>query len=154
MNLLTMNLTASWKRSEVSSGGRPNTRQPSRLWLLLLAEAFLTGCAVGPDYKRPEAITIPTAYTGATNGWKVAEPRGQLPKGDWWEIFGDPELNTLEGQASTANQKLKAAVARFDEARAEMDVARAGLFPHVELPGSAIRQRVSPNAAGDRKSVV
>jgi multidrug efflux system outer membrane protein len=53
---------------------------------------LLAGCAVGPDYKRPEATTIPAAYagvtnTGATNGWKVAQPQGQLPKGNWWEDF-------------------------------------------------------------------
>ncbi len=112
---------------------------------------LLAGCAVGPDYKRPGATTIPAAYTGttntgATNGWKVAQPQGQLPKGDWWKIFGDPELNDLEVQAANANQQLKVAVAQFAEARAEMDVTRAGLFPNVAVSGSATRQRTSPNA--------
>ena len=114
--------------------------------LPLVALAFLAGCAVGPDYKRPEATTIPPAYAGATNGWKVAEPQAQVPKGNWWEIFGDTELSDLESQAATANQQLKAAVARFAEARAQIDVARSGLFPNVTVSGSATRQRTSPNA--------
>src|SRR5947208_3421170 len=80
--------------------------------------ALAAGCAVGPDYKRPEATTMPTAYAGATNEWKVAEPQAHLPKGNWWEIFGDPELNRLETDAAAANQELKAAVASFDHARA------------------------------------
>src|SRR6266702_4697558 len=123
--------------------------------LFFVALALLTGCAVGPDYKRPEATTIPAAYIGATNvvttdteatnGWKVAQPQAQLPKGNWWEVFGDAELNELEGQASVANQQFKIAVARLAEARAQMDVTRAGLFPNVSLSGSYTRQRSSAN---------
>jgi multidrug efflux system outer membrane protein len=101
---------------------------------------------VGPDYKRPDATTIPAAYAGATNGWKIAQPQAQLPKGNWWEMFGDPQLNTLETDAAAANQQLKAAVQRFAEARATMDVARSGLFPNIGLSPSATRERVSPNA--------
>jgi outer membrane protein, multidrug efflux system len=118
--------------------------------------ALLAGCAVGPDYKRPAATTIPGAYTGATNvfstsvdatnSWKIAKPQAQIPKGKWWEIFGDGELNDLENQACAANQQLKVAVARLAEARAQMDVTRAGLFPNVSASGSFVRQRVSPNA--------
>lgn len=132
---------------------------PVRFWILglpLAVVAFLAGCAVGPNYKRPLATTIPAAYagatnvvatdSGATNGWKVAQPQAQFPKGDWWEIFGDSELNDLEHQASAANQQLKVAVARLAEARAQMDVTRAGLFPNVSLSGSYTRQRSSPNA--------
>src|SRR2546425_2911638 len=125
----------------------------SRLGFSLVALVLVAGCAVGPDYKRPEATTIPASYTGATasyagatNGWKVAEPQAQIPKGNWWEIFGDAELNELESQASAANQQLKIAVARFAEARALMDVTRAGLFPNISLSGSYSRQRPSANA--------
>jgi len=127
----------------------------SAFGLRVSALALLVGCKVGPDYKRPEATTIPTAYTGATNVvstdsgatnvWKVAQPQAQLPKGNWWEIFGDADLNDLERQASAANQQLKVALARLDEARAQMDVTRAGLFPNISLSGSYTRQRTSPN---------
>ncbi|HUI08116.1 MAG TPA: efflux transporter outer membrane subunit [Verrucomicrobiae bacterium] len=106
----------------------------------------LTGCAIGPDYRRPQAMaTMPAAYAGATNEWKVAEPRAHLPKGNWWEMFGDEELDRLETEATAANQELKAAAARFDEARAIADAARSGLFPHVNLSPSATRQGVSGN---------
>jgi len=139
MKPLARNLWKSWKSL------------PACLRIPLAALVFLAGCAVGPDYKRPEATTIPAAYagvtnTGATNGWKVAQPQGHLPKGNWWEVFGDPELNALEVQAAAANQQLKIAVARFAEARAQMDVTRSGLFPNIALSGSAIRQRDSPNS--------
>src|SRR5258708_28299351 len=125
----------------------------SRLGFSLVALAVVAGCAVGLDYKRPEATTIPTSYAwaaasyaGATNGWKVAEPHGQLPKGNWWEIFGDTELNEFENQAAAANQQLKIAVARFDEARAQMDATRAGYFPDLSVSASYTRQRNSANA--------
>ena len=152
-------------RTYLTAGRKADSLWPVSLGCSLLAMMFLTSCTVGPDYKRPEATTIPAAYTGAgnagetnagvtnaapnstgaTNGWKVAEPQAQLPKGNWWEIFGDPELNTLEQRAGSANQQLKAAVASFTESRAQMDITRAGLFPSVDLSGSAIRQRISPN---------
>src|ERR1700744_545508 len=96
----------------------------SRLKLLgppFAALALLGGCMVGPDYKKPEATTIPPAYAGATNGWKIAQPQAQFSKGVWWEVFGDPKLDTLEAGPAAANQQLKAAVARFTEARAAMD---------------------------------
>jgi outer membrane protein, multidrug efflux system len=108
--------------------------------------ALLAGCAVGPDYRRPEAATMPAAYAGASGGWKIAQPRGQFPKGDWWEIFGDHGLNALEAQASAANQELKAAAERFAQARAALDITRAGLFPNLALSDPYTRQRVSPNA--------
>jgi len=141
-------LNESWTQRGFLSGecSVSGARLLSFFALSLTALALLAGCAVGPDYKRPEATTIPADYAGTTNGWKVAQPQGQLPKGNWWEIFGDPELSALEVQASTANQQLKVAVAQFAEARATMDVTRAGLFPNVAISGSAIRQGDSANA--------
>jgi multidrug efflux system outer membrane protein len=133
MNQRTTGLNKSWKQSGFLSGesSRKGARWLSHLGLSLVTLTYFTGCAVGPDYKRPEAAVIPAAYAGATNGWKVAQPQGELPKGNWWEIFCDPELITLEVQAANANQ---------------MDVTRAGLFPNVALFGSATRQQTSPNA--------
>ncbi|HEY2083276.1 MAG TPA: hypothetical protein VGI88_10860, partial [Verrucomicrobiae bacterium] len=132
------------------SEGRPNAEvrkiSVARVWFGLLVLAVLAGCKVGPDYKRPQVTTIPTAYTGATNvvgaagnttnAWKVAQPQAQLPKGNWWEIFGDAKLNELESQSSAANQQLKIAVSRLAEARAQMNVTRAGLFPNITGGGS------------------
>ncbi|MGA2604643.1 MAG: efflux transporter outer membrane subunit [Verrucomicrobiia bacterium] len=112
------------------------------VWMI----ALMAGCAVGPDYNRPEAVaTMPATYAAATNGWKIAEPRAHLPKGSWWEVFGDERLNELETQATAANQQLKAAVASFDQARAIADVTRSQLFPQIGISPSATGHRNSAN---------
>ena len=113
--------------------------------IMMLIAMVLAGCAVGPDYQRPEATTIPPAYTGVSDEWKIAAPQAHLPKGNWWEIFGDPELNHLEAEAAEANQDLKAAYARFNQARAVADVARSGLFPRLGASFLPIEQRDSEN---------
>jgi multidrug efflux system outer membrane protein len=118
----------------------------SATFIVLLATVLLAGCAVGPDYQRPQAVAaMPGAYASATNDWKLAEPRADLPKGEWWKMFGDEDLNRLEAGAAAANQKLKSAVARFDEARATTEATRSGLFPQVNLSPVATRQGVSQN---------
>ena len=128
---------------------------PGRFGLTIaLTAALLTGCKVGPDYKRPEPTSIPAAYTGATNVvatdstniWRIAHPQAQFPKGNWWEVFGEPELSELERQAFAANQELKVAVSRLSEAQAQVNVARAGLFPNISASGSFVHQRTSANA--------
>ena len=114
--------------------------------LIMMATVMvMTGCALGPDYQRPEATTIPTAYTGVSDEWKVAVPQAHLPKGNWWEIFGDPELSRLETEAAEANQDLKAAYARFTQARAVADVARSGLFPRLGVSFLPVGQYDSEN---------
>ena len=151
MNLPAMNLAERGKWPGILSA--KSSRAPAGLLiclgLLIIIQAFVTGCAVGPDYKRPEATTVPGAYSVATiatsSDWKVAEPKGQLPKGDWWKMFNSPELNDLETEAANANQNLKAAVDRFDESRAQLNITRAGLLPSIDFAGSATRQRTSPN---------
>ena len=54
-----------------------------------LVMMLVFGCAVGPDYQRPDATVIPEAYVGPGLDWKIAVPGAHLPKGNWWEIFGD-----------------------------------------------------------------
>jgi|SRR5579862_4296537 len=126
------------------------TGAPSLAMAVMLA--LLAGCAVGPDYNRPAATShIPDVYAGATNQWKIAEPQAHLPKGNWWEIFRDAELNRLETDAATANQQLKAAIASFDQARALTDVSRSGLFPHIGIDATATRQGDSLNRPIDGK---
>jgi multidrug efflux system outer membrane protein len=106
----------------------------------------MSGCTtVGPNYKRPEATTVPSAYTGVSDEWKVAVPQAHLPKGKWWEIFGDPELSRLEAEAAEANQDLKAAYARFNQARAVADVVSSGLFPRLGGSFQAVEQLDSEN---------
>ncbi len=129
-------------RADMKSGpaGWGRAGWPIALGLL----AAIAGCAVGPDYKRPTA-PVPEAFSGETNIWKVAEPQAHLPKGNWWEIFNDEGLSRLELEAAAANQELKTAIAVFEQARAFVDVSRAGLFPHVGLNPSFTRERDSAN---------
>jgi NodT family efflux transporter outer membrane factor (OMF) lipoprotein len=100
---------------------------------------------VGPDYQAP-TNSIPAEYKGAKLGnWKTGQPLDNVPKGNWWTVFNDTNLNALELQASRANEQLKAAVARVDQARATARVARADLLPTLSLDPSFNRQRYSPN---------
>jgi multidrug efflux system outer membrane protein len=113
--------------------------------IAMLIAMAMSGCTVGPKYQRPEATTIPSAYTGVSDEWKIAVPQAHLPKGKWWEIFGDPELSRLETEAAEANQDLTAAYARFNQARAVADVARSGLFPRLSASFQPVEQLDSEN---------
>ena len=95
------------------------------------AVTLLTGCAVGPNYVRPTVIT-PEAYK-EVDGWKVAQPKDEVIRGAWWEIFGDPQLNALEAQVDISNQNLVVAEATYRQARALVREARASYFPTVTL---------------------
>jgi multidrug efflux system outer membrane protein len=123
----------------------------------LAAVLFLAGCKVGPDYHRPAPLgtnAMPSAFAGAgTNAgeWKPAEPKASFPRGAWWQVFGDPDLNRLMLLAETNNQQLKAAVARFAEAQATVRITRAGLLPQLNFDPSYTRQRTSYNAPQNGK---
>ncbi len=99
----------------------------------VLAVAGLAGCAVGPDYQRPDVAT-PLAYKEvpvAAEGWLPAAPADALERGPWWQLFGDAGLNPLVEQVEVSNQNIAAAVAAYDQARALVGQQRAGLFPSV-----------------------
>ena len=95
-------------------------RRPSSI-LLVISIPLLAGCAVGPNYKRPQAA-VPTQ-------WTVAPTRGtetKLPETDeWWASFQDPELNSLVERSASRNLDLKLALERVQEARAARGVGRA-----------------------------
>jgi hydrophobe/amphiphile efflux-1 (HAE1) family protein/NodT family efflux transporter outer membrane factor (OMF) lipoprotein len=113
------------------------------LWSPLSAQAGRL--TIGPDYKQP-TNSFPENYKAVELGqWKEGRPLDNVPKGNWWEVFGDTNLNNLESQALQASQSLKAAVARLEQARATARVARADLLPSLNLDPSFVRQRYSPN---------
>jgi len=99
--------------------------------------ALLSGCAVGPDYRRP-AVDTPAAYKEA-EGWKSAQPRDEAARGKWWQVYGDPELNALVEQVQVSNQNVIAAAAQVRQAQALLGVARAGYFPTLSGDLSASR---------------
>jgi outer membrane protein TolC len=103
----------------------------------------LAACAVGPKYKTP-AVPAPPAYKEIGN-WKTAQPSDQNLGGEWWEIFQDSQLNTLEQQINVSNQNLKAAVAQYQQARAALRYARADYYPTVSTAPSATREKSSDN---------
>ena len=113
--------------------------------------AFLAGCSVGPKYARP-AVATPPLYKESppqsfqeASIWKPAQPADQELRGKWWEIFGDPDLNALEEQVTVSNQDLKAAEARFREARAMVSFNRASEFPTIAVGPSASYVKDSDN---------
>ena len=120
------------------------------------------GCAVGPDYHRPApTLNQPLAGTfsdDSTNQvvWKIAEPSANVPRGEWWRIFDDAELNRLENLAMTNNQNLAAAAARFQESRLLVASARSQFFPQLTLGGTPNgdlnRQRTSYNQPNSGQS--
>ncbi len=114
-----------------------------RVLLVAAASAAVCGCAVGPRYHRPDAPTTPAWQVEAP--WRASAPRDGLPKGQWWSVFQDPELDRLESTALAANQSLKIAAARYDQSRALATLAIAALFPQVGVSPSAARQRLSGN---------
>jgi multidrug efflux system outer membrane protein len=117
-----------------------------RIAQALALAALGAGCAVGPNYVKP-TTTAPATYksTNDLGAWKEAQPLDNVPKGTWWEIFGDETLNDLQRRADAANQELKAAAARVEQARATARVARSELLPTLDANPSWTRQRYSPN---------
>lgn len=89
----------------------------------------LSACAVGPDYVRPE-VAQPAAFKEA-NGWKTAQPNDAALRGKWWEIYGDPLLNSLQEQVTTSNLSLAQAEAAYRQALALVQSARSEYFPTV-----------------------
>ena len=114
--------------------------------LLLTAGSLVAGpLTVGPDYRRP-TNSVPEKFKAESLGdWKQGHPLDHVPKGAWWEVFGDDLLNDLERRATESNQDLKAAIARVDQARASARVARGELLPSLDVNPSWKRDRFSPN---------
>jgi NodT family efflux transporter outer membrane factor (OMF) lipoprotein len=123
-----------------------------RLWPVSLVAILLTGCMVGPKYHRPAAPTapaykeIPPDSFKESDQWKTAKPMADTLRGKWWEIFQDPPLNVLEEQVTTGNLNLKAAEARFLQARTMVKYNRAAEFPLVSTAPSIANLRESPNS--------
>jgi len=116
------------------------------LSLVVIANAGLAGCLVGPDYHRPAAI-VPVAYKEAP-GWTEAAPADGIPKGDWWTLYGDPDLNRLEPLVAVSNQTLAADYAAYQQALEIVAETQGGLYPTVGLTGSATRAAQGNGGSG------
>ncbi|MEO6005792.1 MAG: TolC family protein, partial [Opitutus sp.] len=104
------------------------------LYLLLASTSAALGAlpAVGPNYARPSAA-VPAEFRDAdqTLAWKTAEPADAFARGEWWQLFSDTALNDLETRALSANQDLRGAAARVEQARAAAGIARGSYWPDV-----------------------
>lgn len=113
-----------------------------KILLVAVAGAIaISGCSLAPEYKVPDAPS-PSAYK-ESDPWQLAVPADHVPRGNWWESFGDPELNKLEARIESGNFDLAAAVARYDFARAFAQELGSGLFPDVSVGANATRNRQS-----------
>jgi NodT family efflux transporter outer membrane factor (OMF) lipoprotein len=107
--------------------------------------ALLAACSFAPEYHEP-AEPSPAAFKEVAAGdWKPAEPADAAPRGAWWTEFSNAELDALEDRVTSANQDLKGAVARYQQARAAARVARADLFPNINANAGAIREQAARN---------
>ncbi len=104
---------------------------------------FAAGCTVGPKYQRPSA-PVPGKWD-VSEPWRESAPKDGVPKGEWWNVFQNDELSALEKQALDANQTIKVAVARLEQARAAASLQIATQFPNLAAEPQAERQRLSGN---------
>jgi outer membrane protein TolC len=83
-----------------------------RLCPVVVMLVLLAGCMVGPKYQKPPVPVTPAFKEPApdsfkeseTDEWKRSHPNADALRGNWWEIFGDPQLNALEQQVTVSNQ--------------------------------------------------
>jgi multidrug efflux system outer membrane protein len=125
-------------KGEYRSAQHEGSPVSARNWRAVGATLMLAGCMVGPDYQRP-TVDMPAAYPDpATVAAPVATARA-----DWWKLFDDPTLNELIATALANNTDVLRAVARIEEADANLRAVNASLFPEIDLNGAAVRSASS-----------
>src|SRR6195952_4346158 len=130
--------------------GRPARRGIDMLLrtAIVLSLLALTGCMVGPKYHNP----VPPVPASFKEGGTPDSGIPDIAYSDWWRVFSDPELGRLEAEADAANQDIKLAVARVDQAEAGAKYARSFLFPVVSIGASASRTREAQNRPNSSNS--
>ncbi|KWF61284.1 RND transporter [Burkholderia pseudomultivorans] len=128
----------------------PRAVRPLSAAVAVATAVLLAGCAVGPDYHRPDT-SIPAAFKEAPAGWKVAQPADRADRGPWWTVYNDPQLNALIDKLNASNQTIAQSAAAYRQARALVTEARAAYFPTVGLSASGSRSR-TPRASSSSSS--
>lgn len=124
----------------MNEGGKSRLHGRQRQLAVLCVAASLSGCATRP----PQVLTpqlVPKTFVG-----HIAAPAPVWPRSGWWQGFGTPELSRLIGLAQTNNRDLAVAAARLREARAEVTIQRAALFPSIDGEAHANRTGVGRSA--------
>lgn len=133
------------KMPDVSMTSSPSSLLKRSVLAIVCCSVFLTGCAVGPDYVRPDT-DIPVSYK-EDGLWKSAKPADEVPKGEWWKVFNDAELNRLMDQLNHQNLTIIQAEAQYRQAAAYLRQAESGLFPTIDAGFSRTRGTSSTNNA-------
>lgn len=105
----------------------------------------IAGCTVGPDFKPPTSSTPPQVFDRTEAAQASSKAVESQFDPDWWTLFNDPTLNTLEQQLADSNLDVAAASARLQQSRAELRVAGAEEYPTLDTAASYNRERASPN---------
>ncbi|MBC2665263.1 efflux transporter outer membrane subunit [Novosphingobium flavum] len=128
---------------------RPRLRQTGAL----LVSAALAGCNLAPSYRPPTMAAAPAAFKEAP-GWSLAAPSDAVAKGEWWTLFGDPQLDALAAKVAVSNQTVAQYRAAWSEARAATRGARAAQFPTVTGGVGATRSGGSGASSGTKGTEV
>lgn len=118
-------------------------KKPELLLFAAIAAA-LGGCSLAPAYK-PPATPQAQAYRDV-GPWVAAQPSDQLPRDNWWQLYGDAELDALQAKLLASNNDLAAALAHYQQAQAYAMQARSELFPQISIGATGQRQRESDHA--------
>jgi NodT family efflux transporter outer membrane factor (OMF) lipoprotein len=121
---------------------RCNRTVPVGLAALLLLCLLAAGCRIGPTF-HPPAVPMAPAYKELDATWNTAEPKENSPRGKWWEIFQDPQLNTLEERIDIGNQNIAAAAANYQAARAVVRQVRSQYLPTVTTTPAIAYARIA-----------
>lgn len=123
--------------------------------------AMVSGCRIGPKYRTPAPPQVTSSsYKDSTvnfqdaDGWKVASPQAAMIRGNWWEVFHEPELNALEAQLNINNQTIKLYFEQYMEARALIAEARSQYWPTISAGPSWNRARSSQNLTNSSQANV
>ncbi|MFC1764436.1 efflux transporter outer membrane subunit [Planctomycetota bacterium] len=109
---------------------------PTALGILTVL-LLLQGCAVGPDYQAPD--------TKAPDKWQQEVAADQIDLQKWWQLLNDPVLDDLINRSTKGNLTLQIAVARLEEARAQLGIASGQYWPNFDAVGAYSHQRASDN---------
>ncbi len=109
-----------------------------------------SGCTMGPNFQKPAPWYSPASWFGgrpptAPASDVASTPVADPPDPNWWQVFNDPELTSLEQRVAGSNLDVRLAGIRLAESRAQLGVTRADLFPQLNGNGSYTRERQSKN---------
>jgi NodT family efflux transporter outer membrane factor (OMF) lipoprotein len=132
------------------------------LTVALMGLVLFKGCDKAPKYSKP-TVSTPPSYKEITpenfketDNWKFAQPKDDVIRDNWWEVFNDSRLNALEEQVNISNQNIALADANFRAARAVVKESRSQYFPTVTTSPSITYSQQSAatsqsNFAGGRR---